>query len=151
MCMIFGKGSKYEILQGLANVYEKDVDKYYELLKEDAAPLCYRFNKEISSNYYLYDIEIYPRVEKYIDENDDFEDIKIQKIICEEARIVCYVFCIGKDRIIECTYDNVYVEKEEKNKYKVVFDDDSYNYIIYERGKYYFDTPNGKIDFKYIY
>jgi len=68
-------------------------------MKDDAAPLCYRFFKEIPNNFFLYDIEIYPRIEKYIDQNDD----------------------------------------------------DSYNYIVYVKGKYYFDVPNGKIEFKNIY
>ena len=57
-----------------------------------------------------------------------------------DTDVAFYVFNIGKDKIIECTYDNVYVEMEEKNTYKVVYDDDSYNILVFEKGKYYFDS-----------
>ena len=151
LCDIFGSEEKYGILQGLLEIYKNDYDEYFELLRDDAPSLCYRFFDSIPNNFFLYDIELYPRLAQYLNEDDDIDSIKYQKIRCENQDINFYVFTIGSDRIIECEYDNVNVEQEEENLYKVTFDDDSYAYILCENNNYFYDLPSGKIIFDIIY
>ena len=123
---IFNTEDKKSILNELYNIYSEDFNKYWELFKDDFAILAYTFLDSIKNNYQLYDIEIYPRVFKYIKkENVDIKEVDFEKVSCEEENIKFYIFNINNNTYIESNYDDTFIFKINNDEFEVKYGNES--------------------------
>lgn len=119
---IFNTENKENILYELYKIYSEDYNKYWDLLKDDFAILAYTFLDKIKNNYQLYDIEMYPRVYKYLEnENTTIKNVDFEKISCEEEKIKFYIFNINDNTYIESNYDDTIVNRINKYEFEVKY------------------------------
>ena len=123
---IFYKEDKKRILNELYKIFCEDFNKYWELMKDDFVILAYTFLDSIKNNYQLYDIEIYPRVFKYIKkENVDIKEVDFEKVSCEEENIKFYIFNINNNTYIESNYDDTFIFKINNDEFEVKYGNES--------------------------
>ena len=121
---IFESEDKLKILEELYKIYTDNYHKYWDLVKDDFAVLAYTFLDKVKNNYQLYDIEIYPRVYKYLkEENAQLEDVDYEKLRCEEEKISFFVFNINNNIYIESNYDDTTVTRINENEFEVKYAD----------------------------
>ena len=121
---IFKLEDTNKILEKLSEIYHKNYEEYYSLLKDDFAILPYVFLDRIKNNYQLYDIEIYPRVYSYLKlENALITDVKFSKIECFEMKTKINIFSIKGSNYIECNYDDTIINKKSNTLFELSYGD----------------------------